>query len=723
MALHALYLRRTRHVFLEPGSGRQPPAVLAALLKDLAGLGFTLSPALIERVQTLSDLAIEGFKARLESRLRKLVGAHVSYTPMYPDFPSQVMEAEEGELYFNAIMHYLGDHLGLRTLPTYRASPRAPLGDVGDLDVIDLGSHGHLRAIGRDLIASTTSLSKTDRQDVGALLKEYAGDLQELLPARIEFKETLAFVAGVLLQQEGPEQALAAQLAPSFATATDILRLAAAMSRGDVSLANPCKFRSFTRRERRFLLRLLGTLKDPREDMRRFAGRWVRLGERLHPGEYRAKFPRAHAAFQFVREDRALETFNSQVESLIARGVSGEHRQALTTLLATRPGEFARRLDDLLRDADAPESVLDAFSGVVDRISVRVLVQLWTHLRHRNEPRSLRVFFPKGNVGRAYGIPDTRVPVPEPIRQRAFECCEGALRTHFAGREPLGSVWIDPALRNFTVPMAQRSASRSLRALSRGTRLALPADGGDTLRLFLWWKEGTVAGTATGRVDIDLSAALYDEQWSWLEHISYTSLRSKKYRAVHSGDITSAPDGACEFIDLDLPSVVKHGARYVVFTVFSFTRQHFAALPECFAGWTMRKEPKSGEIFEPSTVVDKVDLAADSTIGIPLIVDAVKREALWCDLTLNRRPHFGVAVRSMGIDFRPGNNVENNLRGLSLMGRAMTDWVAPTLYDLFTLHATARGTPATDAASADTVFGIDQGITPFHRERITAEFL
>ena len=67
-----------------------------------------------------------------------------------------------------------------------------------------------------------------------------------------------------------------------------------------------------------------------------------------------------------------------------------------------------------------------------------------------------------------------------------------------------------------------------------------------------------------------LSAVLYDAEWRYREHISYTNLRSESYRACHSGDITSAPEGACEFIDIDIPSVVAYGGRSLELTRVEF---------------------------------------------------------------------------------------------------------------------------------------------------------
>lgn len=214
----------------------------------------------------------------------------------------------------------------------------------------------------------------------------------------------------------------------------------------------------------------------------------------------------------------------------------------------------------------------------------------------------------------------------------------------------------------------------------------------------------------TGRVDIDLSAVMYDHNWQYVEHISYTNLRSSKYRAVHSGDIVSAPKGACEFIDLHIPSIVDYGGRYIVASLHSFTMQPYCELPECFAGWMMRKKPGSGEIFEPATVANKIDVTADTRIAIPVILDLVERTVIWTDLSLTRHPDYC-------------NNVEGNQKGMVLIGKAMTTLQKPDLYDLFMLHAQARGEVVATADQASSIFSVDEGVTPYDIEQIMAEYL
>jgi hypothetical protein len=248
-----------------------------------------------------------------------------------------------------------------------------------------------------------------------------------------------------------------------------------------------------------------------------------------------------------------------------------------------------------------------------------------------------------------------------------------------------------------------RSASKSLKTLVRGSRFKIPE--GDTIRFFTWWKQGI-----DDRIDIDLSAMLFDENFYYLNHISYTNLKSSKFRAYHSGDIVNAPNGAAEFIDIDIPSFVKHGGRYIMMQLFAFTEQNFCDMPECFAGWMIRQNPGSGEIFEPKTVENKVDLAAKSKIAIPVILDLVERKVIWCDLSLTKHPEYY-------------NNVEGNLPATTLMGLSMTSLVKPNLYDLFKLHGEVRGIIVQEIEEADTIFSLDKGITPFDTEKIISEFL
>ncbi|KKK69854.1 hypothetical protein LCGC14_2929850, partial [marine sediment metagenome] len=136
---------------------------------------------------------------------------------------------------------------------------------------------------------------------------------------------------------------------------------------------------------------------------------------------------------------------------------------------------------------------------------------------------------------------------------------------------------------NYNVPFSQRSASKILKTVARGSKYNLPE--GDTIRLFIWWKDGLA------RADLDLSAMFLDDDYNCKEQISYTKLKNKNIGAVHSGDITSAPKGASEFIDISIKKCLDKNIRYVMMSVSSYTQQPFYDLPECFAGIMTRQYP------------------------------------------------------------------------------------------------------------------------------------
>lgn len=693
------YLRRALKLIVNQtqGADRLSEAYLATAMKNIEYLGFTFSKPLMNAIRTLSKEQFEAFYHQLVTDLQVMVGAHVTYRPMYPDFPMQVMQEQDAELYLNAIYHYL-----TLDLPEYEVADRLPLLDKVDLKVIDLGSKAEFNTMIRQLIQAKVSISETDKEDIDAAIEyTYLDELDEILPPEIPFKENVGFVVGSLLKHDKANVKLIGRY---IKTATDVLRLAVAWSSGDVSLAEATRFRKFKRSERRLLLGLLEQCYPITEDMLRYKQRWIRLGEILHPSEYKHQFTRCKEAFDILRNNKPFTTFNGSVELAFQY----HNVWTLIDLLMKRPGEFARRLDHLLRITEHTEYVVLAFGEIANQVSTPVLLQVKSHFAHRNEPKELRTFFPKGNVAKAVAIPNTLPEVDAVVCQDIVQLCDQVLIQRFSVLPQLGKIYIDERLKRYNVPFSQRSASKALRTIVRGSRV--PMQEGDTLRFFTWWKEGMVQGNPTGRVDIDLSAVMYDRNWQYVEHISYTNLRSSKYRAVHSGDIVSAPQGASEFIDLHIPSIVDYGGRYIVATLHSFTSQPYCDLPECFVGWMMRKKPGSGEIFEPSTVVDKIDVTANTQIAIPVILDLVEREVIWTDLSLTRHPNYY-------------NNVEGNQKGMVFMGKAMTTLQKPDLYDLFMLHAKARGELVDHEDQADTIFSEDKGVTPFDIEQIMAEFL
>jgi hypothetical protein len=703
---HLIELRRLRKVVLPAGAGDVSDEAAATLCAEAEALGFTFSADLLAAFRRLDDARFASHARGVLRALRELKGAHRAHEPLYPGFPEEVMQATEAQLYLNALRHYYsGGRWRPHRIGERRAGwlERRPSDGVADEEglapvVLELGTREEFEAILAVLVEARSSPSEADRADMQWFVSQYRQDVQRLLPEAVGSKETLAVIAGALLMA-APD--LGAEFVHRHAqTATDVLRIAAALSGGDVSLAEPVRFVSMPRSVRRLFAEKLEAAPNLLEDLYRRPERWKRLGERLHPGEFGTARPRLAAAFSELRSSTEKTTFAARVE----RALAHNDTTGALGLLAERPGELARRLDVLLRRHNSVGDVVAAFQRTAGQVSTPVLLQVEAHFDHASRPHpdfpAIRVFFPKGQTAKLWARPDLRSPQPAAVSDEVADVARETLRQRFAERPALGRVFVDPSLANFTVPLAQRSASRSFRTVARGSRLPIP--DARIIRLFLWWKNGR------DRTDIDLSATLFDDACSYVDVLSYYSLKS--WGAVHSGDIVDAPQGAAEFIDLDTEILLQRGVRYVVMSLNSYTSQPYCDLPECFAGWMSRREAGSKEAFDPRTVVDRLDLTANTTICIPLIFDVSRREAVWTDLGLRRHPAYG-------------NNVHNNLAGLATVVAAMTSLHLPTLHTLFSLHAAARGQPADEPANADTVFSPTDGITPFDADIIRAQFL
>ncbi len=665
-----------------------PPNYVGTILKNIENLGYTFSEDLIERLRKFSLEELTVFYSELVEDLREMVGAYREYSPMYPNFPQQVMDTTEARLYINAIIHYITNQL-----PDYEKKERLPLLDNVNLKVIDLGTPEDFESIFTKLVSSNASLSEQDKTDVKWFVENYHDDVYRLMPAEISIKETIAYVGGLLVSNTEESEKF---LSKYIKTATDVLRLATAMSDGDVSLAANTKFITFKRPARRILLGLLENCANLTEDMLRWKKRWIRLGEKLHAGEHAEKFSRSFAAFDVLRNDKPFETFNGKIE----RALIEKDAEKVIDLLETRAGDFARRLDHLLRLDEAKQTqVLEKFAARAGQISTPVLLQVKTHFKHRNEPQEFRTFFPKGDVAKVQAIENNLPFLTEEICAEAAEICKNALIERFAKLEPLGKCFLDERLKNYLVPFSQRSASKALKTLVRGSRIDLPE--ANVIRFFLWWKNGT------DRTDIDLSAALYDAEFNYKDIVSYYNL--KNYGGHHSGDIVDAPDGAAEFIDIDIAKTIEMGVRYVVMSLNSYTQQPYCDLPECFAGWMTRVHADSGEIFEPRTVENKIDIASDTHICLPMIIDLIENKVIWTDIALKKAPLW--------------NNVQQNLRGISLMTKVLTNLTKTNLHELFALHVEARGEMSNLMENSDTIFSVQKGVTPFDIEIIASEYM
>ena len=190
--------------------------------------------------------------------------------------------------------------------------------------------------------------------------------------------------------------------------------------------------------------------------------------------------------------------------------------------------------------------------------------------------------------------------IKDDICKRICIMCDNALMKRFKELPSLGNVYIDKKLKTYNVPFSMRSSNKSIRTISRGSKI----DTGkkDTIRFFIWWKDIT-KDEYINTVDIDLSAILYNENFKYINHVSYTNLRAGN--AYHSGDITSAPDGAAEFVDISKKKCLDANISYLIMSVYAFTTHPLCKVQDVLQGLWLDKSPRGEKFLNLKLVIIK----------------------------------------------------------------------------------------------------------------------
>ena len=264
-------LRRLHLIAVPAGDGLQPTH-RAAWLAELASIGFRVTNP--EQLRS-TDPAMLADRAKLITTLTAMKGGDVEYVPLFTRFPDDV--PDDHDLLTRRIVGYLGRVWGAWD------QPPEWLFDLGDYgaDPITQFQTEHATALGRleqqrreadqhvewtdvqlvtpdeaivrvrnwlhDNLYAKSSIKEALRDDLRTVLTELGVD--DVDNDRLVFRENRTFVARHLWLA-GDLDALAG-LRP---TPTDLLRLFAALTDSDTSLASKMRFPKFTRGQRRFVL-------------------------------------------------------------------------------------------------------------------------------------------------------------------------------------------------------------------------------------------------------------------------------------------------------------------------------------------------------------------------------------------------------------------------------------------------------------------------------------
>lgn len=674
--------------------------------KNMKDCGFRLSLKTINFLLSIDKGAINKWYAQvLRPVIEHYTGSDVTHKVMYPNFPIQVIETDQLNLLYNALVQYYSNPP--ESTVECEKEERPELDRLDKLEVLDITDFDELIDLFYNIVTAKVTMSPTDYTDIENIAKILGGREEFLNRFRkygfeIPNKANLVYATSVLKDIVGFEK-----LSKFYKTITDILRFA---YEDDPTLKSNVKLH-ISRPKSRLILRLLNShISDDNalEDIYRYRERWLRVAERLHLNEKFAnrRYPDVCTTFNRLRNNKHKIDVNVYCYAYRINEMCKRYKtiptsqfiRDLVNIAKERPGEFARNLDRFLtmtHDSEVDsEIIISGFEEIADKVATNILIQMYRHFTNRVEEanKEFRTFIPNCNTAKVKIVDNKKPALAKKVCSYVCLICVKALRTILIKKPKLGKVYIDSDFKNFIVPFSLKNASKTTKNIVRGSRISIPEEV-NYIRSFIWW-----TNNINDRVDIDLSLSLYNENFEFARKISFTSLKDSF--GCHSGDITNggdiSGDGVSEFIDLNIDKVLEVGARYAAFTIHSYTGQKFSELKNCRFGWMNRKGCNDGEIFEPSTVEMLFDIDTNTTQCIPVMFDCKEKQFIWTDMTYSSS--FAYSTVEGGV-----NKISELIKAIVNMYKER-----PNLYDLIFFNTIARGELVITPEEADIVFSNNQ---------------
>lgn len=655
--------------------------IFATVLKKFEGYGYTFDKELAKVLYSLNTEKLKKISDVFLEVVRKFKSDN-AYTVFYRNFPEEVVNLSEMETYFLQFMHYLIEYLpeGAEVNES-EENIETELSEFVKLSHLKVVSETEMFDLLKNLLSSNVTLSEINLKDVLTLLK-YCDEkeIKELM-GQIKMKETLMTIAKVQFEETGNTYA-------EFATATDVLRFIALLS-GQKLNAKFIAFKYFKRPELNILISKLENVNYLLDDTKRYRKPWRKFflmnGNRISF----EKYPKVKQAadmlfgkFSHITKKGKFELSKSRMNEM-----SDTEFEEFLSSFSKYSGDYIRNLLSLINSVseERAEKVLKYFLDAAKEANTRLLFQVCDRILNVKSGEVGRVVNAKGN----WLVLEETINLSDTILQRTAETVSHAILEKLSQKDSLGKVWIDESYQNIAMTTSEKESNSSLRSLTRGSVIPYSSEV-DTLRFFVAWKN-----FKGNRVDLDLSAVKFDADFNHLGELAYYSHNQKGM--AFSGDITDAPQGALEYIDIfDIEKVKEDGTRYVLMTVRSYNGYTYKEMGTAYAGVLelSKKEAKDKKNLYSSAVRHGFALSSNTQTVNTIIVDLERNEYMWLDMNL-----------PTGRERQESNYLTNaQIASLKDLLNYFVKKEKVSMYQLLMLNAIARGEVAENEGDADIVF-------------------
>lgn len=655
--------------------------IFATVLKKFEGYGYTFDKELAKTLYALNTEKLKKISDVFLEVVRKFKSDN-AYTVFYRNFPEEVMNLSEMETYFLQFLHYLIGYLpeGAEVNESEESIETEP-SEFVKLSHLKRVSETEMFDLLKNLLSSNVTLSETNLKDVLTLLKYCDEKETKELIRQIKMKETLMRIAKVQFEETGSTYA-------EFSTATDVLRFIALLS-GEKLNPRFIAFKYFKRPELNILISKLENVNYLLDDMKRYRKPWRKFflmnGNRISF----EKYPKVKQAadmlfgkFSHITKKGKFELSRNRMNEM-----SDTEFEEFLASFSKYSGDYIRNLLSLVNrvSEERVEKVLKYFLVAAKEANTRLLFQVCDRILNVKNGEAGRVVNAKGN----WLVLEETIHLSDTVLQKTAETVSHAILEKLSEKEPLGKVWIDESYQNIAMTTSEKDSNSSLRPLTRGSVIPYSSEV-DTLRFYVAWKnfEGN-------RVDLDLSAVKFDADFNHLGELAYYSHNQEGM--AFSGDITDAPQGALEYIDIfDIEKVKEDGTRYVLMTVRSYNGYTFKEMGTAYAGVLelSKKEAKDKKNLYSSAVRHGFALSSNTQTVNTIIVDLERNEYMWLDMNL-----------PTGRERQESNYLTNaQIASLKDLLNYFVKKEKVSMYQLLMLNAIVRGEVAENMENADVVF-------------------
>ena len=586
-------------------------AELGTIMANLAYFGFAPSKVLFETLSGLNTDGLRLFWNDVEPMLAEATGddRNMDDFVVYKNFPAEVLSMSDAEYWTRQICMYLGLP---NELFTEEAEDRAPLSEKLRLRILEQAGDDVYERLMAKLVQSGASWQPDQLAAVHAIIDREGAHAVDL--GAFAYRGN-----GVAMAVEVMRRSSDASIKTT--SATDVLRIAAGLSGGDIELKEKVRFAKFSRPQRRMLVEMLEGCSALEEDFGRRREPWKRLLSLLHPGDY--KTPRVHAAYTDLYTGSKAR-FAARVE----RGFK-EKDPSVLDVLAGQPGSFVR---DLHRAYNAfGRQAIDKFKTVTDDLTVEQLLKVSAYLK--DTAPSQMLVRPRGNWSKAKVIDKVKKPIADADRASLVEYLGREIGARVDAAIPQG---VDLDASAYDVALA--SNGQELASYGRGTEFDIPAEM-TFLRSASFWAH------SDGYRDtwFDNGWNFFGEGWNPVDTCSWDANKAKGQGgtyAAFSGDPTNSKDlegRGCQMIDLYLDKMEAAGVRYAVWSVLCYSKITFEAAEEVLATLQMGENPEKGKLYEPGRAQMVFPLAGDAMTKFVAYVDVKRRKLIYMDANLPGR--------------------------------------------------------------------------------------